>query len=55
MFAAGARVDENGRDAAAVKDLPAVETLHLADFDGDAYLGEVASMMRDSAVEKRES
>jgi hypothetical protein len=56
MFAAGARADENVRHAAAaeVQHLPAVEPLHLVDFDGDAYLGEVASMLRDSAAEKQE-
>jgi len=57
MFAAGARLDENDRHAARrseVQNLPAVEPLHLADFDGDAYLGEVVSMLRDSAAEKQE-
>jgi hypothetical protein len=45
MFAAGSRADENDGHAAA----------DLADFDGDAYLGEVASMLRDSAAEKQET
>ena len=55
MFAAGTRANENDRHAAAaeVQHLPAVEPLHLADFEGDAYLGEVAAMLRDSAARDR--
>jgi hypothetical protein len=51
MFIARAGADENASRTAAknVKDLPAVEPLHLAAVDGDAYLGEIASMVRDSS------
>jgi hypothetical protein len=42
--------DENDSRAVAAEaqDLPALEPLDLVDFGGDAYLGEVASMLRDS-------
>ena len=46
LFMAGARADKNARRAENETNLPAVESLHLTALDGDAYLGQVASMLR---------
>ena len=52
MFVLGTRTDK--RRKAPVddpRDLPAVEPLHLADFNDDSYLGTVASRLRHSRSE----